>query len=165
MANFLAGLMSRVPVWPAVLVVAICGVFMAPAVRADNLNVFVGSHLGAGETGLAAVEYTLPFIAELGLFSEWSRNSSVPENRYTVGLLARTTLPWLNFFVDTRLGYGWSSTLGTTSGGSGFDFEFGGGYRFTFDKFDLLPRVGLHVMTGPSDVPIANLSLGMAIPL
>lgn len=134
--------------------------------QAQNLNAFAGSNVRSNERGLIAAELVWPFIAEVGPFLEWSSSTSFGwENRYRMGFVGRITTPWLNFFVDARATYGWNSTSNYHLGGSGPGLELGAGYRFNFPKIDLLPRIGVNAVTPNDDIPLFNLSIGIAIPL
>jgi hypothetical protein len=132
---------------------------------ANNLNVFVGSNVGADEAGLATAELVFPYLAEMGPFVGWSRDSGTPDNRYNLGMVGRLPSPWLNFFIDVRLGYQWNSAPVEVSDRNGFNFEPGVGYRFVGRTVDIIPRVGFNAVTSNDDVPEVNLSVGFAFVL
>jgi hypothetical protein len=138
---------------------------LASPAYSNNLNIFAGSNIGSHEAGLAAAEYVIPFLAEVGPFFEWSRDSGTPDNRYTLGLMARLPTPWLNFFVDTRAGYNWNTAPIQIGSRNGFTFEPGIGYRFVGKVVDIMPRIGFNAVTQNDDLPVVNLSIGVAFVL
>lgn len=144
-------------------------VFLAGAASsayAGSLNLFGGSNVGSNESGLAAAEYTVPMIVEIGPFFEWSRNTAAgTENRYFVGAVGRVPVPLLGFFGDVRVGYNWNSSPVDVSGRNGFMLEPGIGYRFATPVVSIMPRVGFNAVTSNSDLPTVNLSIGVGIPL
>jgi hypothetical protein len=138
---------------------------LATPAYSNNLNVFGGSNIGSDEAGLIAAEYVLPFVAEVGPFLEWSRNTGTPDNRYNLGLVARFPTPWFNFFVDTRAGYNWNTAPISIGSRNGFILEPGVGYRFVGKVFDLMPRIGFNAVTQNDDLPTVNLSIALAFVL
>jgi hypothetical protein len=142
---------------------SICG--LSQTAHANNLNIFGGSNIGSNEAGLAVAEYVIPMIAEIGPFFEWSRDTGTPDNRFFLGGVARLPTPWLNFFLDTRLGYNWNTAPIPIAGQNGFNFELGIGYRLVGTVVDVMPRIGFNAIKSNNDLPVVNLSVGLAFVL
>jgi hypothetical protein len=138
---------------------------IATPAYSNNLNIFAGSNIGADEAGLVTAEYVIPMIAEVGPFVEWSRNTGTPDNRYTLGLIGRMPTPWFNFIVDVRAGYNWNTAPIPIGSRNGFSLEPGIGYRFVGKVIDIMPRIGFNAVTQNDDLPVVNLSIGLAFVL
>ncbi len=136
--------------------------FLASSAYANNLNLFAGSNIGADEAGLAAAEYVIPCVAELGPFFEWSRDTGTPDNRYNLGLVGRLPTPWLGFFVDARASYNWNTAPIPIGSRNGFSFEPGIGYRLVGKVVDIMPRIGFNAVHQNDDLTVVNLRIGVA---
>lgn len=135
-----------------------------PASAFVTVTGFAGSYLASGETGMFGGEVTLNLIPmfDFGAFYEYSQTNSTSSSGYArnfAGGVARCHLPFMNFFVDTRIGYHTDQDVyGYTL--SGFYAEGGVGYSFEIipGMLSVQPRIGTTIAAFNSTYPILNAS-------